>query len=107
MLNFETFGDALDWRKSDRKQLRSGNHQQKQVARQLQSCRKSNRCRTDACRVCLREFRLWWVGEVVRILLTRSHWTRCSVIMKGLLVPYGHLSTLDLQAVVKQFAKAA
>jgi hypothetical protein len=53
----------------------------------------------------MREFRLWWTGEAVKILLQRAHWTRCSIISKGLLVPYGGLSQFDLDAEIKRLRK--
>jgi hypothetical protein len=104
-MTFETFEDALTWRKTHRKQLVSGTRPQRQVARQLNSCRKRTRCGTEACRVCLREFRKEWAGELTKIFLDRPAWTRCSVIMEGLLVPYGCLHTFDLRAVVKRIQK--
>jgi hypothetical protein len=54
----------------------------------------------------MREFRLWWTGEAVKILLQRPRWTRCSIITKGLLVPYGQLATFDLDAAVKRIRKS-
>jgi hypothetical protein len=105
MIEFETFEDALMWRKVHRKLLLSGTRPQRQVAHQLNSCRKGTRCEIDNCRVCERGFRLQWIGEAIKIVLQRPHWTRCSVIMEGLLVPYGHLSTFNLKGTIKLIQK--
>jgi hypothetical protein len=104
-MTFETFEDALAWRTIHRKQLLSGDQQQRQVARHLNSCRKSARCKTEACRVCLREFRIGWVGEITKIVLRKPNWTACSIITKDLLVPYGSLQTFDLKAAIKRIQK--
>ncbi len=53
----------------------------------------------------MREFRLWWLGETAKIMVQRPDWTRCSVITKGLLVPYGQLAKFDLTAAVKRIRK--
>jgi len=101
-MQFETSEDAINWRKIDRKKLVAGNKRQRRVARTLTNCRKTHRCGTEGCRVCMREFRVGWAGEAVKILLQRPLWTRCSIITKGLLVPYGQLANFDLNAVIKR-----
>ena len=104
-MNFETFEDALRWRKVHRNKLKTATKRQRRAARPLMKCRRGHRCETEACRVCMREFRLWWAGEAVKIMLQRPNWTRCSVIAKDLLVPYRQLSTFDLTAAVKRIRK--
>ena len=49
--------------------------------------------------------RLWWAGEAIKIMLQRPDWTRCSIITKGLLVPYGQLANFGLHAVIKRLRK--
>jgi hypothetical protein len=105
MIDLETFEDAVGWRKVHRKRLRSGNREHREVARELKSCRASARCETEACRVCLRAFRLHWVGEVTKIVVQRPHWTRSSIIPDGMLLPYGSLNVFDLKAAVKRAQK--
>jgi hypothetical protein len=104
-MRIETHSDAVDWRRAHRKSLKRGNACQRRVARKLSKCRKGHRCQIEACRVCLREFRLWWLGEAVKMIVQRRYWTRCSVITKGLLVPYGQLAKFDLIAAVKRIRK--
>lgn len=104
-MQFETFQDAVKWRKIHRKKLGTGGKRQRRAARVLQKCNKNHRCETEACRVCLRDFRLRWVSEAVRILIQRPYWTRCSVIPKGLLVRYKQLSTFDLDGEIKRIRK--
>jgi hypothetical protein len=53
----------------------------------------------------LQGFRPHWTGELTKIVLPRSHLTRCSIITEGMLVPYGSLHTLDLNALVKRIQK--
>jgi hypothetical protein len=101
----ESFKTARKWRKKNRKQLASGTASQRRVQRQLKKCRRGARCQCEACRVCLREFRLHWVGEVTKIALQRPCWVRCSIIPAGLLVPFGQLHTFNLQAAVKRIRK--
>lgn len=104
-MNFETFEDAIHWRKVHRTKLKTATRRQRRAARPLMKCRRGHRCDTEACRVCLREFRLWWLGEAVRIVVQRPHWTRCSVIPEGWLVPYKQLSGFDLDAEIKRIRK--
>ena len=104
-MNFETFEGAIRWRKVHRNKLKTATKRQRRAARPLMKCRRGHRCDTEACRVCMREFRLWWAGEAVKIMLQRPNWTRCSVIAKDLLVPWRQLSTFDLTATVKRIRK--
>jgi hypothetical protein len=104
-MQFETFEDAIKWRKVHRNKLKGAIGRRRRAARPLMTCRKHHRCGTEACRVCMREIRLWWAGEAVKIILQRPYWTRCSVITKGLLVPYGQLAKFDLTAAVKRIRK--
>jgi len=101
----ETFEKARLRRRADRRKLKLGKKRQQRVGRTLGQCRRRCRCGTEACRVCLREFRIWWSGEAVKVLARRPHWTRCSVITKGLLVPYARLANFDLDAEVKRIRK--
>ena len=66
-----------------------GKRRQRRAARVLAKCRKSHRCGTEVCRVCMRDFRVGWTGEAVKIVMQRPHWTRCCIITEGLLVRYG------------------
>jgi hypothetical protein len=105
LMNFEMYKDALRWRKRHRQQLRSGNRAQRRVARHLNRCRKTLRCETEACRICLREFRLRWTGEVIKIVLQKRSWVACSIIPTGFLLPYSGLSTFDLETKLKGIRK--
>jgi hypothetical protein len=104
-MNFETFEDAIRWRKHHRRKLVGGNRYQRRTGRVLAKCRNRHRCGMESCRVCLREFRVGWTGEAVKIMLSRPNWTRCSIITKGLLVPYGQLANFDLNAAIKRLRK--
>jgi hypothetical protein len=101
----ETIDKALQRRREHRRRLAHGNKGQRRVAKTLRQCSRHSRCGTEACAVCLRDFRLHWTGEAVRILLQRPSWTRCSIITKGLLVPYKQLSNFDLAGEIKRIRK--
>jgi hypothetical protein len=101
----ETFTDALKRRRADRRKLKLGSGRQRRVGRTLRRCRRHHRCGTEACRVCMREFRISWLGEAIKIMAQRPHWTRCSVITKDLLIPYKQLTNFDLDAAVKRLRK--
>lgn len=53
----------------------------------------------------MRDFRIWWAGDAVKIMLQRRAWTRCCIIAKGLLVPYRQLATFDLHAQIERLRK--
>ncbi|MGO9683625.1 MAG: hypothetical protein ACLPTZ_13750 [Beijerinckiaceae bacterium] len=104
-MKIETFEDAIRWRKVHRKALKTATRRQRRAARPVIKCRRGHRCGTEACRVCMREFRLSWLGEAVKIMVQRADWTRCSVITGSLLAPCGQLQKFDLAAAVKRIRK--
>jgi hypothetical protein len=104
-MNFETFADALYWRKRHRTKLENGNERQRLAARTLKNCGSGHRCGTEECPVCMREFRVGWTGEAVKIVMQRPHWTRCCIITESLLVPYGQLAKFDLHAQIERLRK--
>jgi hypothetical protein len=104
-MHIETDSDAVDRRRTHRKILKRGTANQQRVARVLGKCRKECRCKTEACPVCLRDFRVWWTGEAAKIFVQRPHWTRCSIIADGLRVRYRKLSSFDLVAQIKRIRK--
>jgi hypothetical protein len=101
----ESFDDALRQRRHHRRKLNLGNKRQRRVARALNKCRRHVRCGSEACRVCMREFRIGWVAEATKIMVQQPHWTRCSIVSKGLRVRYGALSTFDLKSEIKRLRK--
>jgi hypothetical protein len=101
----ESFEDALERRRIHRTKLKLGNKRQRRVALELNKCRRHHRCCTEACRVCLRHFRISWAGEAIKIVAQRPQWTRCSVISNGLLIPYGTLAGFDMNATIKRIRK--
>lgn len=101
----ESHQSAVKWRRIQRDKLGLGNKRQRRVARKLGKCCRHQRCGTEACRVCLREFRIAWAGEAIKIMARRRHWTRCCIIPKGLLMPYAGLANFDLNAAVKRIRK--
>lgn len=101
----ETREEAIPRRRRHRRALTLGNKRQRRVAKTLGRCRRHRRCDTEVCTVCLRRFRVRWAREAVKILMQRPHWTRCSIIPEGWLVPYRQLSGFDLDAEIKRIRK--
>jgi hypothetical protein len=104
-MHIDTHNDAVNRRRAHRRILKRGNALERRVARNFSKCLHGHRCQTEACRVCLREFRLWWLGEAIRIIVQRPNWTRCSIISKGIRVRYGKLLKFDLNAEIKRIRK--
>lgn len=65
---FETFRDAVNRRRKLVRALRSGDKRARKAARMLRHCYKGERCGSPVCAVCLRRFRRWFVGEVIKAL---------------------------------------
>lgn len=101
----ESKADAVKRRKENRNKLKRDSKRQRRARRVLRRCQRSDRCGTEACSVCLRDFRLWWLGESIKILVQRPHWTRCSVIAKDLLVEFKKLAIFDIKRQVKRVQK--
>jgi hypothetical protein len=101
----ETLEDALQRRREHRRKLKRGKNRQRRVAVALSRCRRNHRCGSEACRVCMREFRISWAGEAIKIIAQRTHWVSCSIIPKGLLIPFGSLSKFDLNTAIKRIRK--
>lgn len=104
-MNFETHSDAVKRRRNDIKALNRGPRRRHELASEkLRLCSEPS-CGTEACRVCMRQFRLWWHGEAVKIMIQRPAWTRCSIVPSGMLIDYDDLATFDLAAEVKKIRK--
>jgi hypothetical protein len=101
----ESYDDVLRQRRIHRRNLKLGTKRQRRVASELKKCHRHHRCGKEACRVCMREFRLSWLGEATKIMVQRPHWTRCSIIPKGLRVRYGALSTFNLNFQIKRLRR--
>jgi hypothetical protein len=101
----ETMKQAISRRKRHRRALERGNKRQRGVATSLRQCRPDHRCGTEACSVCMRDYRLWWLGEGAKIMVQRPYWTRASVVTQGLLVKHKKLRTFDLKRQIKRIQK--
>ena len=47
--------------------MRRGNSEEQQLASKLKGCCKKQRCQSAACPICMRRFRLWLTGEMLRL----------------------------------------
>ena len=102
---FETFTDAKKRRAQKIQILRRGNRDERRLAKKLEGCRKGHRCRSGACDVCLRLYRLNLFRQTSPVLASRPHWTRASVVTAGFLVPLGELANVDLHALGEMIDK--
>ena len=102
---FETQAQAMERRAYGIHVLLGGNKQQQRLAAKLQRCRKGNRCKSGACDVCTRLFRLRLLRQLQPILDSRLHWTRASVVPADLLFVEGELVNVDLNAFRQKISK--
>ncbi len=102
---FETQAQAIDRRAYNIHALSGGNTQQRRLAAELQRCRKGYRCKSGACNVCERLFRLRLLRQLQPILDARPHWTRASVVTTDLLFAEGELEKVDLNALRRKISK--
>jgi hypothetical protein len=103
--DFETYAEARGRRAHDIEVLQRGDRHQRQLAKELNGCRKGHRCQTEACKICLALFRRWLVREATPILASRPPWTSASVVTAGLLALDDELNDFDLNKLVKRFRK--
>ncbi len=82
--------------------LRSGEWQYKRLAERLDSCKRSQRCKSEADPVCAT---LYWqkVCSALNPLLNRRSWTRALIVLSGLSKPRGQLGEIDLTAAIERF----
>ena len=102
---FETFADAKERRAQKIQVLRQGDKDQQRLAKKLERCRKGHRCRSGACDVCLRLYRLDLFRQTSPVLAWRPLWTRASVVPAGFLIPFGELPDVDLHALGEMIDK--
>src|SRR6185437_9285064 len=95
---FETLVEAKERRARKVRILGQGGKGQRRLADKLKRCQKGRRCRSGACDVCLRLYRLRLLRQGSRVLAQREHWTRASVVPAGLLLCPGKLTKADLRA---------
>jgi hypothetical protein len=102
---FETYADAKKRRNRKTKALRKGNERHQRLADNLATCRKDNPCGSGACDIDAGLFRLNLYRQSKPIFDDRPAWTRASVIPAGFLIPFGELSTVNLQALASMIDK--
>lgn len=102
---FESRAEARHRRDHYVRVLRLGGPAEQAVAEKLQNCAKSQPCGSDACPLCVGQFRLDLYRNSLPIFESRADWTRASVITSGLLVPYEKLGKIKLASVANTFSK--
>ncbi|QDG74800.1 hypothetical protein [Labrenzia sp. PHM005] len=73
--------------------------------KKLLSCKPGDRCNTEACPVCLRQFRKQLPLEAVRLGISDGDWTAASIIPADMVYPKGKLRDADLKAIRKRVSK--
>jgi hypothetical protein len=102
---FETYADAKKRRNRKTKALRKGNERHQRLADNLATCRKDNPCGSGACDIDAGLFRLNLYRQSKPILDDCLAWTRASVIPAGFLIPFGELSTVNLETIAAKIDK--
>jgi hypothetical protein len=85
--------------------LRGGSDQEQTLAEKLEACRKDDLCGSAACDVDLGYFRLKLYQQSLEIFDDRPNWTRASVVPAGFLIPFGQLSTVNLETIAAKIDK--
>lgn len=101
---FETYADAKQ-RRAHKIRVLGRDQLQQPLAAKLDRCRRRNRCRSGACDVCLRLYRLSLLRQTNPVLASRPHWTRASVVPAGFLFSLGELANVDLKALGEMIDK--
>jgi hypothetical protein len=80
---FETLVDARKESERSEKLLESFSPGSKVIAEYLQECRAGDyECNRPFCPICARQFRLWFVGELLRVTERRDHVHIYTVLLK-------------------------
>lgn len=102
--DFETFEDASDRSKQLIKTLRGGDRQAQRLARRLAKCRKMRRCGISVCPKCLRPFRRWYVGQILR-LVEGDDVVHAATLIPDVLYRAGELYEFDLRTAKRTFQR--
>jgi hypothetical protein len=102
---FETVAEAKRRRAAKIRILANGTPEEQQLGVRLSQSGNKFRYKSGACDISVGLFRLWLYRRALPILSARPHWTRASVIPAGFLIPYGELTSVDLQAIAKVIDK--
>ncbi len=102
---FETFDEAKERRNHKIRVLNRGTKCHRRLGAEIQRCRKGDRCRSEACPICLRFFRTWLLKQACPIIHDGRAWTRASVIPTGMLIPCGKLLDVKLPRLINLVLK--
>src|SRR6185437_6377933 len=102
---FETLVEAKERRARKVRILGQGGKGQRRLADKLKGCRKGRRCRSGACDVCLRLYRLRLLRQTSPVFASRPHWTRASVVPAGFLLSPGKLTNAELRTLGRRIDK--
>jgi hypothetical protein len=92
---FETVKRARKERRRRYRRLRRGNSEEQQLASKLKACRKKQPCQSAACPVCMRQFRRWLSGEMLRLLGKTPNLLFVTLVPPALVLPADELNTLS------------
>lgn len=100
---FETHQEAVKRRDKLLATLAKGTDEDKALAKKRRRCKKTNRCLSEACPICMRYYRIRLLREGQMVLEEgrRRRWYACTIVPAGLRVPRGELASFDLENYVK------
>ena len=93
--DFETKAEAEERSASLCQVLEKGNRQQRRLAKRLARCRRGKRCCAVPCARCRRRWRLWLVGEKLRLLKDREDLLFVTLIPPDLRLQQGGLEGFE------------
>jgi hypothetical protein len=92
LAGFETFSVAKERRQALCEILATGDSAACSLGRVIGGCRKGRRCRSAACPVCSRKFRIVWCGRLAQAIHTSySDWVSVSLVPPDLRFLRGQL----------------
>lgn len=93
---FETFESAATAKARLASALADGNAAQRTLSGRLMACHRDRRCRSAACHVCARRFRVWWTSTLARqIDISSQSWFSVSIVPANLAYQRGELRSFD------------
>jgi hypothetical protein len=92
---FETVKRARREQRRRYRRLQRGNSEEQQLASKLKGCCKKQRCQSAACSICMRRFRLWLSGEMLRLFGNTTGLLFVTLVPPTTVCPADELDTLS------------
>ena len=102
---FETKAQVQERAKHLVRILGKGNRRQRRLAKRLKRCRRGRRCLAVPCPRCRRRYRLWLVGEMLRLLKDREDLSFVTLIPPDLRLGRGGLEGFEPRRFVERLRR--